>query len=207
MAGWWDRHVVPRLIGCCCAQPAIMNARHAVVPQAQGDVLELGCGGGINLPLYDRNRVASLTGIDPSPELLDRTRAAAQASGVPMQIVAGRGEALPFSDAQFDTVLATFTMCSVDSPGQVLRELRRVLKPGGRVLFLEHGAAPDAAPARWQRRIEPIWKRLAGNCHLTRQASGQYRNAGFAVDGDARYLPDTPRVFGWIEWGSAHAVN
>lgn len=203
MSGWWDRHVVPRLISFCCAQPVIMTARRSVVPLAEGDVLELGCGGGINLALYDRERVRSLTGIDPSPELLDRTRAAAQASGVPIEIAAGRGEALPFADQTFDTVVATFTMCSVEQPADVLRELGRVLRPGGRVLFLEHGASPEAGTARWQRRIEPVWKRLAGNCHLTRAASGQYRQAGFEVASEGRYMPDTPKPFGWIEWGEA----
>lgn len=203
MGGWWDRHVVPRLIGYCCAQPAIMAARQYVVPLAEGDVLELGCGGGINLPLYDSERVRSLTGIDPSTELLDRTRAVAQAEGVQIDIHAGRGEALPFDAEKFDTVVATFTLCSVADPGQVIGELRRVLRPGGRILFLEHGASPDPATAIWQRRIEPVWKRISGNCHLTRQASGQYRAAGLTVSGDGRYMPQTPHAFGWIEWGEA----
>ena len=201
---WWERHMVPRLIGCCCAQPQIMKARSRVVPQAQGDVLELGCGGGINLGFYDRQRVKSLTGLDPSPGLLDQTRAMMHETGMVADIHTGIGEAMPFDNACFDTVLVTFTLCSVHDPKQVLGEMRRVLKPGGKVLFLEHGRAPDADVQKWQRRIEPIWKRIGGNCHLTRPISDSYAQAGFQIaHAEKAYMPKTPRPFGWIEWGEA----
>jgi ubiquinone/menaquinone biosynthesis C-methylase UbiE len=111
---------------------------------------------------------------------------------------------MPFADARFDTVLVTFTLCSVHDPKQVLSEMRRVLKPGGKVLFLEHGRAPDADVQKWQRRIEPVWKRIGGNCHLTRPISGSYAQAGFQIAHvDKSYMPKTPRPFGWIEWGEA----
>lgn len=201
---WWERHMVPRLIGCCCAQPQIMKARSRVVPLAEGDVLELGCGGGINLGFYDRTRVKSLTGLDPSPGLLDQTRAMMQATGMTADIHAGIGEAMPFADARFDTVLVTFTLCSVHQPQQVVAEMRRVLKPSGKVLFLEHGRAPDADVQTWQRRIEPLWKRIGGNCHLTRPIRGSYTDAGFKIaQAEKGYMPKTPRPFGWIEWGEA----
>ena len=201
---WWERHMVPRLIGCCCAQPQIMKARSRVVPLAEGDVLELGCGGGINLGFYDRTRVKSLTGLDPSPGLLDQTRAMMQATGMTADIHPGIGEAMPFADARFDTVLVTFTLCSVHQPQQVLAEMRRVLKPGGKVLFLEHGRAPDVDVQTWQRRIEPLWKRIGGNCHLTRPITGSYADAGFKIaQAEKGYMPKTPRPFGWIEWGEA----
>lgn len=116
----------------------------------------------------------------------------------------GVGEAMPFADASFDTVLTTFTLCSVASQQQVLAEIRRVLRPGGKALFLEHGGAPDAGVAKWQRRIEPVWKRIGGGCHLTRPVSGAYQAAGFNIASlDKTYMPKTPRPFGWIEWGEA----
>lgn len=203
-SSWWDRHMVPRLIGTCCAQPQIMKARSRIVPQASGDVLELGCGGGINMDFYDPARITSFAGLDPSPALLERSREAAQAKGMSADIRGGYGEAMPFDDAQFDTVLVTFTLCSVDDQAQVLREMRRVLKPGGKALFLEHGRAPDASVHKWQQRIEPIWKRIGGNCHLTRAISGAYEAAGFTVsNADKGYMPKTPRPMGWIEWGEA----
>lgn len=203
-AGWWDRNMVPKIIGCCCAQPQIMKARSRIVPQADGDVLELGCGGGINMEFYDPARIKSFAGLDPSPALLDRSRDAAQAKGMAADIRAGIGEAMPFADASFDTVLVTFTLCSVHSQQQVLSEMRRVLRPGGKALFLEHGAAPDAGPAKWQRRIEPAWKRIGGNCHLTRPITGAYTAAGFKIaQSEKGYMPKTPKPFGWVEWGEA----
>lgn len=202
--GWRDRVMVPKIIGCCCAQPQIMKARSRVVPQADGDVLELGCGGGINMEFYDPARIRSFAGLDPSPGLLDRSREAAQAKGMAADIRAGIGEAMPFADASFDTVLVTFTLCSVHNQQQVLSEMRRVLRPGGKALFLEHGAAPDTGPAKWQRRIEPVWKRIGGNCHLTRPITGAYEAAGFKIaHAEMGYMPKTPKPFGWVEWGEA----
>jgi SAM-dependent methyltransferase len=202
--GWWDRVMVPKIIGTCCAQPQIMKARSRIVPQANGDVLELGCGGGINMEFCDPAKISSFAGLDPSPALLDRSRLAAQVKGMAADIRGGVGEAIPFDDGQFDTVLVTFTLCSVDDQAQVLREMRRVLKPGGKALFLEHGGAPDASVQKWQRRIEPIWKRIGGGCHLTRPVTQAYEAAGFRIEGgDKNYMPKTPRPFGWVEWGTA----
>lgn len=204
MASWWERHGVPRLIKCACSQGQIMKLRSKVVPHARGDVLELGCGGGINMEFYRPGQIESFSGLDPSPELLTMSRAAAAARGIDADIRGGIGEAMPFGSASFDTVVTTFTLCSVDEQAAVLAEIRRVLKPGGTALFLEHGAAPDAGVAKWQRRIEPVWKRIGGNCHLTRPISDAYEGAGFAVDRQAAaYIPKTPRPFGWYEYGTA----
>lgn len=206
MTSWWDRHIVPRLIKCACSQGQIMKVRSKVVPLAAGEVLELGCGGGINMEFYDPARVTRLAGIDPSPKLLEMTRAAAAERGIAADIQGGVGEAMPFADARFNTVVTTFTLCSVVDQRAVLAEIRRVLKPGGTALFLEHGAAPDAGVARWQRRIEPVWKRIGGNCHLTRPIGDAYRNAGFAVDSLGQgYMPKSPRPMAWVEYGIARA--
>ncbi|WP_428627983.1 class I SAM-dependent methyltransferase [Sphingopyxis sp.] len=208
MASWWERHGVPRLIKCACSQGQIMKVRSKVVPHARGDVLELGCGGGINMEFYVSERVTSFTGLDPSPELLAMSRAAAQARGMTADIQGGVGEAMPFADARFDTVVTTFTLCSVAEQAAVLAEIRRVLRPGGTALFLEHGAAPDAGVAKWQRRIEPVWKRIGGNCHLTRPIGDAYEKAGFSVDRQfAAYMPQTPRPFGWVEYGTARPLS
>ena len=204
MANWWDRHMTPRLIRCCCAQPQILKARSHVVPLASGDVFELGCGGGINLPFYDRSKVTSLCGCDPTPALLDDSKRLVAEAGFAGEIVAGVGEDIPFATDRFDTVVTTFTLCSVDEPARVLEEIKRVLKPGGTAIFLEHGRAPDAAVRAWQGRIEPLWKRMAGNCHLTRPIADAYEGAGFKTDRmGSRYIPKTPRPLGWIEWGVA----
>jgi ubiquinone/menaquinone biosynthesis C-methylase UbiE len=156
------------------------------------------------MQFYDPARIISFSGLDPSPGLLERSRDAAQAKGMRADIRGGVGEAMPFADDSFDTLLVTFTLCSVDDQRQVLSEMRRVLRPGGKVLFLEHGSAPDTDVQKLQRRIEPIWSRIGGNCHLTRAITGAYQNAGFAMaHTEKAYMPKTPRPFGWIEWGEA----
>ena len=204
MANWWDRHIVPRLIRSACGQPAVMAARAQIVPLARGDVFELGCGGGINLPLYEPALVTSFAGCDPSSALLADTTRIARERGLTADIRGGVGEQVPFADASFDTVVTTFTLCSVQDPARVLAEIRRILRPGGTALFLEHGSAPDDSVRVWQRRIEPVWKRIGGGCHLTRPISGAYTDAGFSTTRmGARYMAKTPRPMGWIEWGMA----
>ncbi|MEY4238894.1 MAG: hypothetical protein RL339_1495 [Pseudomonadota bacterium] len=199
---WYDEHVVPRLIRCACSGPAIMKLREQVVPLAAGAVFELGCGGGLNQRFYDPGRISSYAGVDPSAKGLEFARAEAERKGWAHDIRAGAGEAIPFGDASFDSVVCTFTLCSVQDPVQTLKEMRRVLKPGGQLLFAEHGAAPDQSVAQWQTRIEPVWKRIAGGCHLTRAVGSAIERSGFALDPlGAQYAPKVPRFAGWMEWG------
>ncbi len=197
--------MVPRLIGYCCSQPPIMKRRAEVVPLASGRVLELGAGGGANLGFYDRAKVDSVTGVDPSAELIALAKERmAPGDADFFHVENGIAEALPFADASFDTVLSTFTLCSVQDQAQALKEARRVLKPGGRLLFLEHGVSPDAAPRKWQHRVEPVWKHIAGGCHLTRPVTQAVLDAGFSVgERHGRYMDKTPRFLGWVEWGEA----
>jgi SAM-dependent methyltransferase len=205
MTSFYDRHIMPRLIACACAARPIMRQRAKVVPLAEGRVLELGIGGGLNLAFYDPAKVASVTGVDPSAELRARAQAAPRPEGLAVDVREGAAEALPFDEASFDSVVCTFTLCSVHTPAAALAEARRVLKPGGRFFFCEHGLAPDSGVATWQRRIEPIWKPIGGGCHLTRPVAGAIAAAGFRIeDHQTMYLPKTPRIFGWQEWG--HAV-
>ncbi len=204
LKNWYEANIMPRLITCACSQGQVMKRRASVVPLARGDVFELGCGGGINHEFYDPDAITSYAGIDPHEGLLDATRAAAQTKGWAADLRQGRGEAIPFADASFDCVVCTFTLCSVDDQAQVMREMHRILRPGGTALFLEHGRAPDREVLNWQERIEPVWKRLAGGCHLTRPISAALAGAGFAVEplGEG-YTPKTPRFAGWMEWGVA----
>ncbi len=204
LKSWYDRHVMPRMITMACGQEGIEKRRRQVVPLAAGRVFELGCGGGLNQALYESDRITSFSGIDPHDKLLDGARRRARAKGWDFDIRQGIGEDIPFADGAFDTVVCTYTLCSVDDPARVLAELRRILAPGGKLLFLEHGRAPDTPVARWQDRVEPVWKHLAGGCHLTRPVGAALRGAGFSVEplGQA-YLKNTPKVLGWMEWGVA----
>lgn len=201
---WYDAHIMPRIVTCACGQGQVMKRRSAVVPLARGDVLELGCGGGLNQEFYDIDAVTSYAGIDPHKGLLDRASQAAKAKGWPADLREGVGEDIPFPDRFFDTVVCTFTLCSVQDPAKVLSEVRRVLRPGGRALFLEHGRSPHANVAKWQDRFEPVWKRFAGGCHLTRPVGSAFRGAGFEVEPIGQgYLPKAPKFAMWNEWGIA----
>lgn len=203
MPGFYDLRILPHLIRCGCASEAFARRRAALIPRAQGQVIEVGCGGGLNFGLYDPARAAKVTGIDPSAPLLAMAEAEAGAARVPIALSEGRAEALSFPDASFDTAVLTFTLCSVADPQRSLAELRRVLKPGGLLLFCEHGSAPEASVRRWQARVEPLWKVIAGGCHLTRPVGGSITATGFRItDGDQGYLK-SPRFVGWTEWGAA----
>lgn len=201
---FYDDHVLPRIIKVACANEAVMEKRARVVPLARGRVFEIGCGGGLNQQFYDPQLVTGFAGIDPSGKLLDYARAEAARKGWDADIRQGVGEAIPFEDNSFDTVVATYTMCSVSDNRQVLHELRRILKPGGRFLFLEHGLAPDSAVRNWQRRLEPTWKVVFGGCHLTRPVGQAVRDAGFAVEPiEQGYMPRMPKFASWTESGLA----
>jgi len=204
MATLYDRFVLPVMLKCACSSPGIMKQRAKIVPLASGRVMELGIGMGLNLALYDAAKVESVTGVDPAAELRAIAQAAPRDPGLPVVVEDGTAEALPFENASFDCVVCTFTLCSVQTPAAALSEARRVLKPGGRFLYCEHGLAPDAGVAKWQRRIEPVWKRIADGCHLTRPITTAIAEAGFSITRqDSMYIPKAPRFAGWSEWGEA----
>ncbi|MEO8114059.1 MAG: class I SAM-dependent methyltransferase [Phenylobacterium sp.] len=204
MTSFYDRWILPKVLGCACSSSPVMKQRAKIVPLAQGRVLELGIGMGLNLSFYDPAKVDSLTGVDPAAALRAVALAAPRDPRLKVAVEDGTAEALPFEDRSFDSVVCTFTLCSVHTPPAALAEARRVLKPTGRFLFCEHGLAPDAGVARWQRRIEPVWKRIAGGCHLTRPIASAVAAAGFKLEKvESMYIPGTPRFAGWSEWGSA----
>lgn len=207
MPNFYDRFILPKLLTCACSSPPMMRQRSKIVPQAKGRVLELGIGMGLNLAFYDTSQVQAVVGVDPAAELRALALAAPRPDHLAVEVGDGTAEALPFEDKSFDTVVCTFTLCSVHTPAAALAEARRVLKPGGSFLFCEHGLAPDPGIAKWQRRVEPVWKRIAGGCHLTRPISSAITGAGFKLDWvESMYVPHTPRIAGWNEWGAAHAA-
>ena len=207
MSSFYSRRILPGLLTCACSSPPMMKQRAKVVPRAAGRVLELGIGMGLNLSFYDPAAVTAVVGVDPSPELRALAEAAPRAPGLTVEVVEGTAEALPFQDGGFDTVVCTFTLGSVHTPAAARAEARRVLKPGGEFLFCEHGLAPDAEVARWQRFWDPLWSRMAGGCHITRPVAAALPAAGLKVDWlETMYLPGTPRIAGWNEWGRAVAA-
>jgi ubiquinone/menaquinone biosynthesis C-methylase UbiE len=187
--GFYDRFVVPRLLALAMRNRALVPFRQRVGRDATGRVLELGIGSGLNLGFYGPG-VTSVTGVDPSPALLRMAEDRSRGAPFPVELVGAAGERLPLDDRSVDTVVTTWTMCSVGDPAEALREARRVLRPGGRLLFVEHGRAPDVRVVWWQDRLTPAWRRMAGGCHLNRKIDDLVQAAGFRLDGlRTGYLP------------------
>lgn len=200
--GWYATHVLPRLIEGGCSQPRLMQLRAQYVPQAQGKVLEIGIGTGLNLEYYNSANV-ELTGLDPAAELTGRASDRAEQLALPVDMLGVSGESIPCADQTFDALVCTWTLCSIPNVTGALAEMHRVVKPGGKLYFIEHGAAPDADVARWQHRIEPFWKRIAGGCHLTRAADALISDAGFTIiESTSDYLPG-PRFATFMTHGIA----
>lgn len=204
-ASWYDRHLLPWLLDAACALPPVSARRREVIPRAQGRVLEIGIGTGLNLRHYDRSRITGLVGIDPAAQMHPLARRRSARLGLPVDLQPLQAERLPLPSASFDSVVCTYTLCSVRDPQAALAEMRRVLRPGGRLLFAEHGLAPDADVAGWQRRIEPLWSRIAGGCRLTRDVPLLLRDAGFLASFEAAYVA-RPKVLSWNVWGEAVAA-
>ncbi|HWH22193.1 MAG TPA: class I SAM-dependent methyltransferase [Allosphingosinicella sp.] len=180
--GIYERFVLPRAIDFACGMKAVAAQRAKIVPEAGGRVLEVGVGSGLNLPYYAPSRVSELIALDPSPELLRMARAAADAASLPVRFVEAGAERIPLEAASVDTVVMTYTLCSIPDPDAALSEIRRVLRPGGRLLFSEHGRSPDERVRRWQDRLNPLWKRAAGGCHLNRDVPAMLSQGGFEMD-------------------------
>jgi ubiquinone/menaquinone biosynthesis C-methylase UbiE len=189
MASFYEKRILPKIIHCVCGISPVMRQRAKVVPQAAGHVLEIGVGSGLNLSYYNSDSVKHLTLIDPTPAYAKLQESIDQ-SDIPAEFLAIGAESLPMEDGTYDTVVATYTFCTIPLIEQSLQQVRRVLKPSGKLLFVEHGLAPDASVRKVQNRINPLWKRIAGGCHLNRDIPETIRNAGFTVsDAEQMYLP------------------
>lgn len=185
----------------------IRAERCVAVSDATGKALEIGVGTGANFTHYP-STVTAVTTVEPSRGMNARARRARDQASVPVRLVAGDGQSLPFASKSFDTVLALFVLCTIPDPDKTLSEARRVLKPGGRLLFMEHVSAPEPRLRSWQRRLEPLWKRVGCGCHLTRDTESKIVNAGFEVTAVDRYwFPKAPRIVGWVIRGSARVAG
>lgn len=198
----YEKYVLPQVINCVCGLKPMMRQREKVVPHATGVVLEIGVGSGLNLPYYDSNQVKQIIGIDPTPAV-SKLQSRVDNISIPFELIKKGAESLDLDNQSIDTVVVTYTFCTIPDVESSLAEIRRVMKSDGNVLFVEHGKAPDENVRRTQDRINPIWRRLSGGCHLNRDIPALLRANGFDVNQlEEMYLP------GWKPatynvWGSA----
>ena len=179
--GFYQDHIVPVLINLAMRRQELVAYRSHVIPAAEGRVLEIGVGSGLNLPFYSRN-VERLVGLDPSPKLLSMVRRNLKRNASPVELIEGSAEAIPLKTNSVDTVVTTWTLCSIPDADRALREMHRVLRPSGHLLFVEHGRAPELNVRWWQDRLTPVWKRIGGGCHLNRAIQMLIEGAGFQFD-------------------------
>lgn len=202
----YDRFVLPCVIDGCCGMPAVQKQRARLLPRARGRVLEIGIGTGRNLPFYDPAQIDSLEGLDPAGQMNATAMKRAKQAGIEVSIVTLSAEKIPAGDGSYDTVVCTFTLCTIPDPIKALHEMRRVLKPGGQLLFCEHGLAPDASVSKWQHRLTPWWKPIAGGCHLNRDVPSMLEAGGFrATEIESSYLKG-PKLLVWVTRGVATAA-
>ena len=200
--GVYEERILPWLIDLAMRNARLAAYRSRVVPAASGRVLEVGIGSGLNLPFYG-TMVSEIIGIEPSAKLLKMTRGAAGRASTSLKLIAGTAEAIPIDDQTIETVVTTWTMCSIPSIELALQEMRRVLKPGGRLLFVEHGRAPEPDVRWWQDHLTPVWKRFSAGCHLNRPIPELIQHAGYRIEHlDTGYMPG-PKPMTFMYEGSA----
>ncbi|RZO95965.1 MAG: class I SAM-dependent methyltransferase [Gammaproteobacteria bacterium] len=200
----YEKYVLPKFLNCACGSKPVARQREKVVPLAEGRVLEIGIGSGLNLPFYDKTKVDEIWGLDPSEELSEMARTVATQEGMKVNFISSGAEEIPLPDNHFDSVLITYTMCTIPEVIRANTEIRRVLKEQGKMIFCEHGVAPDDNIRKWQKRINPFWGKIAGGCNINRNIPSLIQESGFdIVEMEEMYLPNTPKIAGYNFWGYA----
>lgn len=203
----YETHVLPHLINFACTSPPIQKIRKRIVPQCTGKVLEVGMGSAANLEFYNSEKIEFIWGLEPSEGMRNKAQANLEKSDIEVKWLDLPGEKIPLNDNSVDTILLTFTLCTIPDFQQALEQMRRVLKPGGKLLFSEHGLSPEQNIEKWQNRLNKTWGCLAGGCNLNRSIDQIIENNGFKIESLERfYAPQTPKFLGYIYLGVATKV-
>ena len=201
----YKKYILPRFLNFTCNLKPMRYQREKVVPLAKGDILEVGIGSGLNLPFYNSSKVNRIWGLDPSEELNEMAQKVAMKSDIEVKFLLAGAEQIPLPDNSIDTVLITYTMCTIPEVELAIKEMRRVLKPEGEMIFCEHGKSPDDHIAKWQNKINPYWNVIGGGCNINRDIPRLIKSAGFSINTlESMYLPGTPKILGFNYWGSAN---
>ena len=204
---FYEEKILPHFITLACSNKPTRKQREKVVPLAEGDVLEIGFGSGLNLPYYDVSRVRKIFGLEPSEGMRRKSQPLVEASPHEVEFIDLPGEEIPLPDRSVDTVLVTYSLCTIPDAVTALEGMRRVLKPGGRLIYCEHGKAPDDAVQKWQNRLNPAWRSFAGGCNMNRDIPALIESAGFRIKSDQRdYIPGV-RILCYNFWGIAVAAG
>ena len=204
--GLYSKYVLPKVVHYACGQKPAMKQRRKIIPMAAGRVLEIGIGSGLNVPHYDPDQVSHLWGLDPSPEMWAIAKKNAEEHRLDAEFIEAGAESIPLEDNAADTVVITYTLCTIPDVDRALAEVKRVLKPHGSLLFCEHGEAPDDNVRKWQERVSPLWSLVGGGCHLNRPIPRLLEASGFnSTDMQTMYIPGwKPACFNY--WGTARPV-
>ncbi len=200
---FYNRHIMPHLLSCACGLKPIAKQREKIIPHAFGDVVEIGIGAGHNLPFYDQDKINSLTGIDPDDYIWKRSAKRRKEFHKPLKRLGLSGERIPLPDCSADTVVVTYSLCSIQNPVAALLEMRRLLKPKAKILFCEHGKSPDKKVQKWQKRIDPFWQKIAGGCHTGRDIPELFKQAGLEITGLQQGYISSPKILAYNYWGQA----
>ncbi|CAA0105360.1 putative methyltransferase YcgJ [Zhongshania aliphaticivorans] len=202
--GFYDNKILPIIIDKACSMTSIMGLREKIVPLAKGKVLEVGMGSGINLALYNPDNIDFVWGLEPSLGMRKKAQRNLDKSPVEVKWLDLPGEQIPLDDNSVDTVLLTYTLCTIPDWQRALEQMRRVLKPDGKLLFCEHGLAEEITVQNWQNRITPAWKKIAGGCHLNRPIAESIASCGFTINTlETCYAPGVPKIAGYMYYGEA----
>ena len=201
--GWYREHVLPHLVQTSCSAAANRRQRQKLVPMAHGEVLEVGFGSGLNTPFYDESKVTKIWALEPSQAMRRMASPEVAQSGLEIEFLDLPGEEIPLDTSSVDTVLMTYTLCTIADTTAALSGIGRVLKPDGRLLFCEHGLSPDEDVRRWQNRLNPVWRKLAGGCQLNRDIPGLIKASGFQILTEERRYIEGPRPLCYNFMGTA----